>query len=995
MSFGKNLSGEYFDHYKKYVEEYGDKTCIFMQIGSFYEMQKLVTTTTSLGNLDEVCGLLHIQITRKNKKEEVNLEDGALYFAGFPKHAVAKFMPILLDNGYTVVVIDEVGKKGNKSVRKETGIYSPSMYPLDFTEDAKGSNLTSVLVEIYNSKLVKSEFTLAYSVCNVDTSTNYFSVYESSKCGNIPGQVFESFLDDLVRLSTQYNTSEMLFTIIGDVDVIPQQLEKQSVSDYLDMNHTCLHWKHISKRDTAGHQRYKEYQKPSFQNSYFKKVYKHIDFGMLQPLQYFDLEQYQLTTLNCLYTIEFMSRHDTKYIENLAIPVMVDQVQHLTLEMNTVQQLNVVPSHSYTNHRLGSLFDVIDKTSTSVGRRGLKRLLCQPFRTVEAISSRLDLVDSMEDLSNEAKKEIDKCLSDLSDFERLHRRMSLQVLHPHEFYNLHCTYEGIIKIYEILNECCSGVLSNSNLKLTNAHMDVLVCFVNEYKSIINIDEIRKYSLHETAISIGNYFQKGAVPDVDEVCTKIDNIENEVEKLRKYYENKINVKGDGQEWLKTTYSEQDGYYFLCTKIRTQALQKQLSKKEVADISIKSNTSVCKITNSQLKKLSLDLINYREVFVKKIKLNYLTFLAKWAEKYNKMFEPLRTFIQILDITLCNIKCKNLYKYCKPELVDGEDSFVEATEMRHPIIERLNQNTQYIPNDISLNSTKQGMILYALNSCGKSSLLRSIGLSIIMAQCGLYVPCKTFKLAPFDSIITQVDLNDNLWKSQSSFVSEMVGLRKIMKCASNKTLVLSDELTKGTEVVSATSIFAASVLELVKRGCKFVFTTHLQDVAKLQEIQECKELMICHLSVDIHDDCITFERKLKPGPCSELYGLEVARAIGLDKELMDLSFALRNKLVNKKQEPQLKKSRYNKSKLLQECEVCGYTPVKPTDLPLDTHHIQFQCNADENQFNGHFHKNSKFNLVSLCKQCHTTVHSGGIVINGYKTTTKGVQLDYVKSS
>ena len=366
---------------------------------------------------------------------------------------------------------------------------------------------------------------------------------------------------------------------------------------------------------------------------------------------------------------------------------------------------------------------------------------------------------------------------------------------------------------------------------------------------------------------------------------------------------------------------------------------------------------------------------------------------STKLNNTFNKLSEYISTIDIIKSNICCKRLYKYCKPNLLESSDSCIIAKSIRHPIIERINTDFEYIPNDISLTKSNGGMILYALNSCGKSSLLRSIGLSLVMAQCGMYVPCSDFDYVPFDSIITQVDLYDNLWKAQSSFISEMIGLRRILSLANERCLVLSDELTKGTEVVSATSIFASSVLELIKKGCKFVFTTHLQDVAKLDIIKSCPQLSICHLSVDIKPDgTIYFERKLQSGPSSELYGLEVAKAVGIPDYLLDQAFQIRNTLTNNN--TLSKGSRYNKSKILSSCEICNYSPSNHTDIPLDTHHINFQCNADQNGFNDHFYKHSKFNLVCLCKNCHINVHKGLIYISGYKQTSNGKILDYIVS-
>jgi DNA mismatch repair protein MutS len=420
---------------------------------------------------------------------------------------------------------------------------------------------------------------------------------------------------------------------------------------------------------------------------------------------------------------------------------------------------------------------------------------------------------------------------------------------------------------------------------------------------------------------------------------------------------------------------------------------LGVQRAKELVIKNVTNSCKITTNELKKYSMNLVNLKELFKKRVKVVYLKYLSEFCEKYSEIFEELREFVEIVDIAQSNNKCRKKYGYCVPEVVEGE-SMIEAKGMRHPIIERINEKTEYVPNDITLDSQKNGMILYALNSCGKSSLLRSIGLCVVMAQCGFYVPCQEFKIAPFDSIVTQVDMNDNMWKSQSSFVSEMVGLKKIVKVANRKCLVLCDELTKGTEVYSATSIFAATIMNLLQKSTKFVFTTHLLDVAKLEKIKSSNSLQICHLSVKVENENITFTRKLEQGPCSELYGLEVAKAVGIEKELMESAFEIRNSLLNKNTEiVKSKRSRYNKSKILNECEVCGYAPCKQTDIPLDTHHIKFQCTANTDNFTGHHHKNAAFNLVCLCKKCHIDVHEGTITINGYTQTTAGRRLDFTR--
>lgn len=990
MSLSKALSKEYFKFENEYRKQYGDKMVVLMAIGSFYDILEMVCDVpTGPGPLEQVASLLNITVGGKNKGTELP------YFVGFPKVAISKYLPLLIDDGYTVVVVDEnkISHSGKEIIkRKVTGVYSSSVYPMHIVDTPKDNSLMSVIIEVYETGAL-------YSICNLNTFTNEFHIYEKStevqKSSKGIMRSIPSILDDVMRIMVRYPVTEMMF-FVAQSAVESQSVDKEYICDYLDLFDKTVYVENICMQE-SGKENYKRYQDINFQHSFLKKAYSHINFGVLDPVTYMDLERHPLSVMNCIRVLEFVSRHDEKYLENICLPKYIDEYNHLVLEMNTVQQLNILSTKN--SHRFGSLFQVINKTSTAIGKRGLKSLLCKPFRNKSEIEKRFVMADELERLTRNESGKIEKLLDKVCDFEKLHRKMSLQLLHPYEFCNLHNSYKTIIELAQELQQ--------TSLCLDKEVFSKLQSYISSYTMVFDVEAMQKYSLNETFSSSCNQMQKsffhtGVVKELDTIQIKIADIEDQVESIRRSYEEKIRQgNNSGGDWIKTTYTDQDGYFFSCTKIRTKLLQDQLAKHdkdtENSLIIIKNNTSACKLTNTKLKKLSLDLVNQRELFIRKIKLHYVEHIRELISKYGCIFDDLREFVENIDIIKSNIKCKDAYNYCKPQLLEhsGGESMVCATEMRHPIIERVNQQVEYIPNDIDLTKQNKGMVLYALNSCGKSSLLRSIGLCVVMAQCGLHVPCKTFKLAPFHSIVTQVDLYDNLWKAQSSFVSEMIGLKKIMKLADEKCLVLSDELTKGTEVISATSIFASSVLNLIQKKCKFVFTTHLQDVAKLDEIKECNELSICHLSVDVElDGTIVFERKLKTGPCSELYGLEVAKAVGLESQLMDLSFTIRNKLVNQKSlgsASTLKRSRYNSKKTLEKCEICGYAPQKKTDMPLDTHHINFQCNADEKGFNGHFHKNSQFNLVCLCKICHVKVHNNEISITGYIDTTKGKRLEY----
>jgi DNA mismatch repair protein MutS len=224
-------------------------------------------------------------------------------------------------------------------------------------------------------------------------------------------------------------------------------------------------------------------------------------------------------------------------------------------------------------------------------------------------------------------------------------------------------------------------------------------------------------------------------------------------------------------------------------------------------------------------------------------------------------------------------------------------------------------------------------------------------------------------------------------------MCGLQRILSCSGKNTIVLSDELCRGTEVNSSCAIVATTLLHLMKTNTKFFFTTHLHNLVNVQQLNKTY-INTCHISVDTKPDgTIVFERTLQPGSGSDLYGLEVCKSIIQNSEFIDMAFDIRNDIMSNATNVIDKgRSRYNKKKIVDHCEVCKHKP-KRGEVPLDTHHINEQKNCDDHGFvNGkHFHKNNAFNLVSLCKSCHQKIDTGELTITGYKWSTSGKFLDY----
>ena len=275
----------------------------------------------------------------------------------------------------------------------------------------------------------------------------------------------------------------------------------------------------------------------------------------------------------------------------------------------------------------------------------------------------------------------------------------------------------------------------------------------------------------------------------------------------------------------------------------------------------------------------------------------------------------------------------------------------------------------NDVCIGCHEQnGILLYGTNAVGKTSIIKALGIAVIMAQSGCYVPCDKFAFSPYKAIYSRILGNDNIFKGLSTFAVEMSELRMILKMADKDSLILGDELCSGTESDSALSIFMAGIMHLAKVDASFIFATHFHEILKFEEMQELNTVGIKHMSVvyDYEHECLIYDRKIKNGPGNRMYGLEVCKSLFLPPDFLEEAYQIRNKYCSTlKGELNSQVSKYNTNKIRGICEICG------ENMGEEIHHLQWQKDADESGFIGHFHKNHVANLASLCQSCHDKIH------------------------
>jgi DNA mismatch repair protein MutS len=309
-------------------------------------------------------------------------------------------------------------------------------------------------------------------------------------------------------------------------------------------------------------------------------------------------------------------------------------------------------------------------------------------------------------------------------------------------------------------------------------------------------------------------------------------------------------------------------------------------------------------------------------------YSQFLERLEQDCLPTLENLANFLARVDVLQSKAYAAKTYGYCRPKIDNqqkSEKSYVEARELRHCLIEHIQTQELYVTNDVCLSTdlkTPSGFLLYGTNAVGKTSLIRALGIALIMAQSGMYVPCSAFTYRPYRAIFTRILGNDNLFKNLSMFAVEMSELRVILNAADEYSLVLGDELCSGTETESALSIFVSGLTDLHEKRATFLFATHFHEILKFDEIKALTKVAVRHMAVhyDRENDCLIYDRVLREGAGNRLYGLEVAKSLHLPDAFIERAYQIRNKyfpdMRGALSSPQTK---YNSAKIRGLCELC----------------------------------------------------------------------------
>lgn len=666
-----------------------------------------------------------------------------------------------------------------------------------------------------------------------------------------------------------------------------------------------------------------KYSDQRYQTRFLEKIYNHT--GLISIQEYLGISRFTTATASFIALLQYCLDHNPILLEDLSIPRTFDNDNYLILTNNAISQLDLLCGKESLKDKTSCIFNLVNFTQSGMGHRLLQQRLLLPITNIEEIKYRHVLIAECWDYS---KYDI---LKKICDLEKACRKIT-------NIKGISVSLFNVEKLTEI-----TEAFKLPKIKKLLAWLKETVD--PESDTLFISDELRKQN------------------KIKKKCLKYFNT------MKEEFDRRTGVD------LEMLLNEEDGCRFKFSKTKYI-----LVKEDVIELHKTASYHTC--TTTELKQYSEEYSQACLDYAKEYKRCEEEFISTLSTFKNSILSA-ALYVAQVDIAVSSAKCAQLYNYVKPKIVKG-DSFLIGTQLRHPLIERIS-NTIYTPHDISLTPEHQGMLLYGFNASGKSSLMKTIGVNLILAQAGLYVAASYFKFSPFKTIQTRIISNDNLQKGLSSFAVEMTELRGILSRANGSSLILGDEISRGTETISGVAIVSSAVVELINKGAYFLFATHLHQLVDMEEIKELKSLGIYHLQVerDKKTGTLIYKRDLQPGSGDSLYGLEVARAMKLPQEFLDRAMNIRKKLVGDRGLFG-KPSRYNSEMFLKNCGVCGNEAV-------EVHHIRFQSEANDNGYIDHFHKNNLMNLVGLCEKCHTRVHQRKLTIDKWRETSNGVELVY----
>ncbi len=561
-----------------------------------------------------------------------------------------------------------------------------------------------------------------------------------------------------------------------------------------------------------------------------------------------------MCALGC--ALQYLLSTQMNGLERLKMPTLYSDAQYMKLDLTARRNLELLETMRSKEKR-GSLLGVLDHTRTAMGKRLMRSWIEQPLINVTAITRRLDAVEELV-RGHLLRGELREQLASVYDLERIMTRIVYGSANARELRSLQQTLECLPPIKEALAACGCTELNDINKSIDT---------LEDISSLIaaSIVDDPPFSVRE-----GGMIRRGYHAELDELCSDMTDGKGIISRIEASEKEKTGIKT-----LKVGYNRVFGYYIEVSRLYGDQVPEHYIRKQTL-------ANAERYITQELKELEARVLGARD---RSVALEYQLFCDVRNKVAAQLVRIQRTAEAVarLDVLVSFAEVAVRHNYCRPEVDTG--GCIDIKAGRHPVVESFN-DAPFVPNDTMLDSGDNRVaMITGPNMAGKSTFMRQTALIVLMAQIGCFVPAQSATIGIVDSIFTRVAASDDLASGQSTFMVEMSEVASILRNATANSLIVFDEIGRGTSTFDGMSI-ARAVLEYVadpkKLGAKTLFATHYHELTALED--EISGVKNYNIAVKKRGDDITFLRRIVRGPADDSYGIQVAKLAGINDEVVE---------------------------------------------------------------------------------------------------------------
>lgn len=580
-----------------------------------------------------------------------------------------------------------------------------------------------------------------------------------------------------------------------------------------------------------------------------------LSFYEVNNLNSFGLEDGSPLVLALGGLLDYVSGTQKRKLNHLRAPQIIRTGDRMFLDFNTKRNLELTKT-LFDNSKVGSLYWVLDKTRTSMGARLLRKAIEEPYSRIEDINARLDGVEEL--VKNPfMREELGEALTSIHDVERLCNRIAYGTITPRGAQSIAYSLKKLVFVKDALR------------KAKTMRITLLRDIIDPMEDLANHIMGALVDTPPVTVKDGGIFREGYNAELD----SYRNARTSAKVWLSEYEAKEREE-TGIKQLKVGYNRVFGYYIEVSNSNLPLVPYRFERKQTLTTGERYITEELKkmeevILGAEEKALTLENKLFQE-----IKQSLSDVVAVLQTNSNAVSE--------LDLIYSLATTAVLNGYVRPKVSDKKDDVV-IKEGRHPVVEALKRKNAFVPNDAILNQDSRTLIITGPNMAGKSTYMRQVALIVLMAHVGSFVPAKEAEIALVDRIFTRVGASDNVAYGQSTFMVEMSEMANIINNATAKSLLILDEIGRGTSTIDGLSIAWAIVEHIVlKLKAKTLFATHYHELSELES--SLPSLKNYHILIKDNDGKITFLYKIARGGANKSFGIEVASLAGVNQKIIE---------------------------------------------------------------------------------------------------------------